>query len=249
MPVSDNLTVPARTSSVVSQICVKLAAFLVLLLALLGACYFIKPAAIGIEPGVVLKWPDRVFDFTGKEEAPNESELALLPPDTEFAKKNYTSPNGEHLNVEIVLSGAEHRSIHRPEICLVGQGWNVRSGKIVKVPLKSGRSLDLMVLDITRPWRTPNGATVEVPALYTYFFVSKDAETAKHLDRVAITNLDLLFHNKAHRWAYVIVMARIMKGFTPDGKNRDQTLQMIEDFLRETAPTFLRSELPGKPAA
>ncbi|HVE16392.1 MAG TPA: exosortase-associated EpsI family protein [Chthoniobacterales bacterium] len=249
MPTSENLASSLQAPSISNAICLKLGAFLVLLLALFGSFYLIRPTAMMTEAGVVMKWPDRVFDFTGKDEGPNESETAILPPDTEFAKKTYTAPNGEHINVEIVLSGVEHRSIHRPEICLWGQGWNVRSGKIVKVPLKSGRNLDVMVLDITRPWRTPSGATVEVPALYSYFFVSKDAETAKHIDRIAITNLDLLFRNKAHRWAYVIVMARVMKGFTPDGKDRDQTLKMIEDFLRETAPTFLKSELPAKPAA
>jgi hypothetical protein len=151
--------------------------------------------------------------------------------------------------VEIVLSGVEHRSIHRPEICLRGQGWNIRGGQIVSVPLKSGRNLGVMVLDIVRPLRTSNGATVDVPALYAYFFVSKDAETPKHLDRIAITNLDLLLHNKAHRWAYVIAMARVLKGFTPDGKDHDQTLQMLKDFIREAAPTFLKSEIPAAPSA
>jgi len=208
-----------------------------------AACFVFRPAVGVSEAGVVMHWPDKVFDFTGKDEPPGEAELKLLPPDTEFAKKTYSNPENEHISAQIVLSGAEHRSIHRPEICLKGQGWNVRGGQIVKVPLKSGRDLDVMVLDITRPWRAANGATIEMPALYAYFFVSKDAETAKHLERIAITNLDLLLHNKAHRWAYVITMAQVLKGLTPNGKDREQTLQMIKDFIRETAPTFLKSEI------
>jgi hypothetical protein len=222
----------------------KLAAFYVLILGTLAACYFIQPAAIVTEPGVVMKWPDRVMEFTGRDEPVDEREIKLLPADTEIAKKIYPDPTGEQISVETVLSGVEHRSIHRPEICLRGQGWNVRGSQIVSVPLKSGRNLDVMVLDITRPWRAPNGSTVDLPALYAYFFVSKDAETAKHLDRIAITNLDLLLHNKAHRWAYVIAMAQVLKGLAPDGKDREQTLELLKNFLRESAPEFLKSEMP-----
>ncbi len=67
--------------------------------------------------------------------------------------------------------------------------------------------------------------------------------------RIAITNLDLLLHNKAHRWAYVIAMAQVLKGLKPDGLDREQTLQMLKDFIRESAPTFLKSEVPAVPAA
>ncbi len=236
---------PARSRS----LAVKLVASIILLAATGAACLVFKPAAGVTEAGVVMHWPDKVLDFTGKHEEPSEAELELLPPDTQFAKKSYSDGKGDYLSAQIVLSGVEHRSIHRPEICLKGQGWNVRGGHIVKVPLKSGRNLDVMVLDITRPVRRANGETAQLPALYAYFFVSKDAETPKHLDRIAITNLDLLFHNKAHRWAYVIAMAQVLEGFTPGGKNREQTLEMLKDFLRETAPQFLQSEMPAAVAA
>jgi hypothetical protein len=119
----------------------------------------------------------------------------------------------------------------------------------VKVPLASSRNLDVMVLDISHQRRAPNGAVVNVPALYAYFFVSKDAETPRHWDRIAITNLDLLLHNKSHRWAYVIVMAPVLKGLVPGGKDRTETIEEIKKFLRATAPEFLKSEMPraGQP--
>jgi len=225
-----------------------LATFLALLALTAAACFVFQPAASVSEAGVVMKWPDKVFDLTGRDEPVSEAEKKILPPDTEFAKKTYTNSAGDFLSAQIVLSGVEHRSIHRPEICLRGQGWNVRSGQVVRVPLKSGRNLDVMVLDITRPARLSNGKAVELPALYAYFFVSKDAETPRHFDRIAITNLDLLLHNKAHRWAYVIAMAQVLKGLAPNGRDREQTLQMIEDFLRETAPQFLKSEMAATPS-
>jgi hypothetical protein len=227
----------------VKKLAVMLVTFLALIAFTAAACYVFQPAATVSEAGVVMHWPDKVLDFTGKDEKPAEAEIKLLPPDTEFAKKSYTNPSGEYLNAQIVLSGVEHRSIHRPEICLQGQGWTVHGQQIVSVPLKSGRNLNVMVLDIIRPARLQNGTTVQLPALYAYFFVSKDAETPRHFDRIAITNLDLLFHNKAHRWAYVIATAQVLKGLAPNGKDREQTLQMIKDFLRESAPDFLKSEM------
>ena len=225
----------------------KFIVFYALIAATIAACLLIHPPAIMAEPGVVMKWPEHVMGYDGKDEAVTEGEHALLPADTELAKKLYTNAADDHLQAQIVLSGIEHRSIHRPEVCLVGQGWTVSNGTVTSVPLKSGRNLDIMVLDISRPWRAPNGAIIQRPALYAYFFVSKDAETPKHLERIAITNLDLLLHNKSHRWAYVIAMAEITKGLVPNGRDREQTLDLIKQFLRETAPVFLKSEMPAEP--
>lgn len=229
---------PSSTATVVRKAVV----FSALAALTAAICFLFKPPTVVTESGVTMHWPDRVFDYAGKDEAPSKAELDILPADTEFAKKIYTSASGDMILAQIVLSGVEHRSIHRPEKCLEGQGWHVRSGQEVRVPLKSGRDLKVMVLDITRSARTSTGTIIQIPALYAYFFVSEDAETARHLERLAITNLDLLLHNKAHRWAYVIAMANVTEGLMPNGRNREQTLEFIENFIRETAPTFLKGE-------
>jgi hypothetical protein len=231
-------------SSDLRRLWMKVAVFLGLATVAGLACLFIKPPATVSESGVVMRLPENVLGFTGKAEPISEGERVLLPSDTEIVKRLYTNDRHEQVNMQIVLSGVEHRSIHRPEICLKGQGWTISGGEIVKAPLKSGRNLSVMVLDISRPMRGPNGATLQLPALYAYFFVSKDAETPRHWDRLATTNLDLLFRNKSHRWAYVIAMAPVLKGFVPGGKDRAETLELIKQFLRETAPTFLKSEIP-----
>jgi hypothetical protein len=223
----------------------KLVLFLVLVLATIAACFFIEPPAKMSEPGVWMHWPDQVLGYTGQEIKLKSSdpERVLLPSDTEIAKELYTNQDGDHIAAEIVLSGVEHRSIHRPEICLKGQGWTLHSGQVVRIPLELGRrSLEVTVLDITQPLQTPQGKVIQQEALYAYFFVSKDAETAKHFDRIAITNLDLLLHNKSHRWAYVIAMAGVN-----GGRTREQTLDIIKRFFQQTAPSILRSESPNGP--
>jgi len=242
------ITIHSAVNTAPPRIAPKLITLYLLVGGVAAACFLLQPAAKISEPGVVMHWPDKVLGFTGTDEPVSDGEKVLLPPDTEFAKKSYVNADGERINSETVLSGIERRSIHRPEICLKGQGWTLHGGQVVPVTLKSGRTLEVMVLDISRPNRLPNGKTTELSALYAYFFVSKDAQTPRHLDRIAITNIDLLFHNKAHRWAYVIAMAPVTKDYLREGKDRAQTLDLIKDFFRESAPTFLKSEQPS-PAA
>lgn len=221
-----------------------LLAFIAIIVAI---CIFFDPDTQGSEAGVVMDLPVKIGGFTGVDQPISEGERVLLPKDTEFAKKLYTGNVGENIFCQIVLSGLESRSIHRPEICLKGQGWNVRSGEVVSVPLKSGATLKAMVLNITRPTNLAKGPR-EQEALYAYWFVSRDAETPYHFERIARSNLDLLLHNKSHRWAYVIVMAPVTKGFMPGGKDAAETLEMIKSFIRESVPYFEKSEMKEAPA-
>jgi len=209
------------------------------------ACILGTPPAKVSKAGVEMRLPEAVLGFTGKDQPISEGERVLLPSDTQIVKKLYTDTQGEVVNFQIVLSGVDRRSIHRPEICLTGQGWQVRSGEVVPVKLKSGTTLSIMVLDIFGPGlnSSKNG---EWEALYAYWFVSADAQTPYHFERIARTSLDLLLHNKAHRWAYVIAMAPIMKGHIANGKGRQETLQLVEDFIREAVPSFQFSEMPAR---
>jgi len=53
------------------------------------------------------------------------AERRLLPKDTVLLKKVYHHPNGQSLTVSVVISGTERVSIHRPQMCLVGQGYDI----------------------------------------------------------------------------------------------------------------------------
>jgi hypothetical protein len=75
--------------------------------------------------------------------------------------------------------------------------------------------------------------------------------TPSHLVRILKTNFDMLLHNTNHRWAYTIVSAPVLKGFAPDGKNQEETLDSLKSFVAELAPEILKPEvnLPGKAVA
>lgn len=213
----------------------------------LVACFWGAPPAAVSEDGVYMKLPDLVGRFQGKEQEVSNSELSILPKDTEFAKKLYTDNFGENINCQIVLAGAEKRSIHRPEVCLPGQGWTLKNGEVTPVTLDDGRTLQVMKLLIGRPVTLENGQQKELTSLFLYWFVGKDMSTPRHLVRILKTNFDMLLHNTNHRWAYVIVSAPILKGFAPNGQNQDDTLKELKSFIAELAPEIMKPsvKLPG----
>ncbi|MBU1908990.1 MAG: EpsI family protein, partial [Verrucomicrobia bacterium] len=71
-------------------------------------------------------------------------EKTLLPDDTIILKKKYADPLGQVVFVSIVMSGKERASIHRPQVCLVGQGNEIVRSSVLEVPLEHREPLDIM---------------------------------------------------------------------------------------------------------
>jgi len=205
-------------------------------------CLLGSPLTSNSESGIDLNLPDSVGKFWGTRQEISEGERVILPSDTEFAKKLYADGQGDNINCQIVLAGAEKRSIHRPEVCLPGQGWVVKSGEAITIPLDNGQPLEVMKLTISRPVTLQNGQQKELTSYFMYWFVGKDTTTPYHFVRILKTNLDMLMHNTNHRWAYVIVSSPVLEGFTPDGKNAEQTLDMLKKFIGEVAPHIMQKE-------
>jgi hypothetical protein len=213
--------------------------------ATVAACLWQSPDASRSEAGIDMNLPASVNGFTGIDQKVSESELAILPQDTEFAKKLYSNTDGDKINCQIVLAGGEKRSIHRPEVCLPAQGWSVQTGKVIPITLANGRQLDVMLLNIVRRISLADGQSRELTSLFLYWFVGKDTTTPHHLIRILRTNLDMLLHNTNHRWAYVIISAPVLEGITPQGKNAEQTLSMLRDFIAGLAPEIIKSTAPA----
>jgi EpsI family protein len=201
------------------------------------ACYLAPTPEVGNAAGVTMNLPDKVGSYVGFPEEISEAEKTILPPDTEFARKTYHSAQHDRILCSIVLSGAEKRSIHRPEICLDGQGWTLKSGEVVNVPLHNGHSLPVMNLTIERTARMGN-QPVSVRSYYMYWFVGKDKTTPYHLNRTFLTSWDRLIHNIYHRWAYVIISSTITEGLSYPHRNAEETLKMLESFIADIVPSF-----------
>lgn len=173
----------------------------------------------------------------GKLETMTKAERDLLPKDTLVLKKRYTSPAGQVLYASIVMSGSERSSIHRPQLCLVGQGNQIVKSTVVPVALAGRSDLEVMVLDMLRRWRSPDGRSGEYPSYYAYWFVGKGRETASHIQRMIWMATDRIFHNVSHRWAYISVSG-----------NRDEKgdyVQGMQEFVGLMYPYMALSPPPG----
>ena len=155
-------------------------------------CRESAPPNISPESGVIMDLPTLVGEYWGTSETVSPSELALLPGDTEFEKKIYQDLTGNSLTAQVVLSGGEKRSIHRPEVCLPGQGWSVQAGEVLPITLANGRTLDVMKLTLNREIETGPGQRVNLKSYFLYWFVGKDTSTPHHWVRLAKTKWDMV---------------------------------------------------------
>lgn len=55
---------------------------------------------------------------------------------SDILMRNYTAPNGAPVLVTIVYAGQKKRSLHFPEVCLVGQGWEVQEAYTAPVGIE-----------------------------------------------------------------------------------------------------------------
>ena len=217
---------------------------LTLLVAL--AYWLIPPLDILPQAGVTTKLPVIVADYFGKEGGMTDAEKAQLPADTDFVRRFYDDGKGHQITCTIVLSGAEQRSIHRPEGCLTGQGWTIVGQDNIPVALPSGHNLIARKLTLERQVIGKNDEHIMVRAFYIYWFVGQNVTTPSHFTRILLSNWDRAVHNRAHRWAYVSLFSLVTDNLRIGGLDPDQTQSLILDFAKQIVPTFQISEMPAQ---
>lgn len=184
-----------------------------------------------------LKDPATCPKCGGKLDTMSKAERDLLPKDTLVLKKRYTSPGGDILFASIVMSGSERSSIHRPQLCLVGQGNEIIKSTVVPVAIAGRSELDVMVLDMLRRWRGADGGQKLYNSYYAYWFVGKGRETPSNLQRMIWMATDRIFHNTSHRWAYISVSG-----------NRDEAGEYVkgmQEFVSRMYPHMAINVPPG----
>jgi hypothetical protein len=194
------------------------------------------------QAGVVMQLPQYLGSYFSEEQAISPAEKAILPTDTEFARRVYTGLNQQQILCSIVLAGGEKRSIHRPEVCLPGQGWTINSSQVTPVTLSSGKKMEVMKLVLEREVQASASQRLKIKSLFLYWFVGKGMTTPRHERRVFLTSWDRVIHNLNHRWAYVIVNSMVTQGLRPGGLSEEETLKMLKDFIIEITPKFMISE-------
>ena len=74
----------------------------------------------------------------GEQIKASQAELDLLPKDTTLIKRLYRdAAANDNAHVSLVLAGQDTRAIHKPEVCLPGQGWTITSSPGLPVAMKN----------------------------------------------------------------------------------------------------------------
>lgn len=234
------------------------AALLGLVAIAVAGCRLSPEIRAGNESGVVMQLPTVVGRYLGEVEQPDKVERELLPADTELVKMRYQTLTHAELrdvvNVTLVLAGAERRSIHRPEVCLDGQGWTLLKSQVIPVKFPSGQVLEVKDLLIERMWVAADGSRRPLRAHYVYWFVGEDVTTPHNETRVWLSSWDNIMRNVNHRWAYPNVMAFVTDNFSPSetgqrSRSSEETLELIMDVIQRLTPQFQKSLMtaPTKP--
>ena len=178
--------------------------------------------------------PERVLDFTSTNLPEPEVVLGYLPKDTSFASRHYLAADGAWALGTVILMGADRTSIHRPDYCLPGQGWQIRDKTGVKLNIAGAHPYELPVMKwiVGNSYPAPDGSKQNVSGIYVFWFVTKDQVT----DSFPAMLKSMLFHQltggELQRWAYVSFFTICLPG------QEDATFARIKPLIAAAVPEF-----------
>lgn len=195
-------------------------------------------------PGVKLDLPERVLEFRSEILAASPEEKQTLPQDTSISRRLYWNVEQGATNyaqITVVLMGADRTSIHKPEFCLVGQGWRIEQKEPISLPIQRPHPYALPVMKFlaSKEVRSENGEVVKSRALYLFWFVADQALTADHGQRMWWMAKNLLTTGTLQRWAYVSCFSTCRPG------QEEATLARMTRLLVAAVPEF--QETAGSP--
>ena len=158
------------------------------------------------------------------------AEKRLLPADTQIDRRVYRITPYQRITVSVVRGGYERRSIHKPQVCLVGQGHTITRQYRVPLPLPASPDFELMAMEMD-----------EGNQIFAYWFTDGRRVTASHLSRLLWIAWDGVIHNERRRWAYI--------SLTSTSSNTDATLAHIKRFIQDLHPLLVSpapASLPPK---
>jgi hypothetical protein len=183
--------------------------------------------------------PEKVLDYKSAPLEVSQVETNTLPKDTSFGKRIYQAPDGFHIQASVVLMGSDRTSLHKPQFCFQGQGWDIDQIATVKdnVQIQQPQAYDLPIVKMMSS--RDNGT---IRGIYVYYYVADGefyagASGAGHMWRTAC---DVLTTGTLPRWAYVSYFS-----FCPPGQE-EAAFERIKQFIAAATPQF---QLYPAPAA
>ncbi len=181
--------------------------------------------------------PATVPGFTSEILTNAETVLQVLPADTSFRVRAYQASDGFFAQLSVVLMGADRSSIHKPQICMTGQGWAIDNDLTSVVPVHMDRpfAYDLPINKVvaTKVITDPTGRSQTVTGIYLYWFVDATHYTADSWRWMTWwVPRDLLLNGVLERWAYISYFSPCLPG------QEAATFDRMKKLIAETVPEF-----------
>ena len=177
--------------------------------------------------------PSDVPGYQSKNGEIQPIELSWLPKDTTFGRRLYASSHDEGFQalVSVVLMGRDRTSLHKPQYCLTGQGWQITKTEAVTIPVTGKHSFELRVMRLTA-----SSGNRGASGNYVYWFVADGEMTPSHGERMWLMAKDLITKGVLQRWAYISYFMPCVSGTEEASFNR------LKEFISITAGEIMRAE-------
>lgn len=188
------------------------------------------------------------FDLSGwygikRQESPDERRV--LAADTLFSKADYRLLYSDDwdkqmpdVHVSLVFSGNDmNQSIHRPEMCLPGQGHLNLKATDTKLLLNNGKEVKFTRLTTFR--RNPDIPDKKLHYIHYYTFIGKGHIQHSHMQRMLCDILDRTLKGKVQRWAY----CQIGTYWSPHlGITQEDADKLIQKLISQLLPEIINWE-------
>ena len=223
------------------------AAAVLLPTACVAFCLFTRTSLVLAEPGLRLSLPAAVDAYLGKPMDMSAEERNVLDEGVELARTFYASPTGRRILVTLIVGGPGKRTLHRPEVCLPGQGWSIGRSEVLPLTFADGRSADATVLHLFRDTAPESGKSLRVRALNLYWYIGSDGSTRPdYYGHISKGYQDALFKGINHRWSMLSLFIPVSE--LPIGTDSEieswTALEETQAFLRDLVPELLQQPSP-----
>lgn len=182
-------------------------------------------AAAAETPAVNLNLPSQVGPYlqNGEDIDPGDEVRAALET-SDILMRYYTAPNGAPILVTIVYAGQKRRSLHFPEVCLVGQGWEVEQAYAAPVGIEfEGRRLVIFRGD-------------EEQAVLYWLKTGKRFTSSTFMNALFWASEQLMFGTPTS--SMIKLSMPVLKN---SGQDEEEAFAILDDFASRLGPILLEN--------
>ena len=186
--------------------------------------------------------PEKVLEYPSEARPQDQVVLDTLPKDTSFGQRIYQSADGTGYQLNVVLMGADRTSLHKPQICMPGQGFTINRTEAASIPISEPHPYELPVIRLLVARENSGVPGDFTHGMFIYWFVADGDLSAdvSALRRMWLSTKNLLLTGKLQRWAYVTCFTY----YPPGGEAA--CFDRVKRFLAAAVPQFQTTTLPGR---